>query len=707
MRYVCLIGILLAAGCAPSRLDSGEDEVDGGTPPPGTRCDADTACPSGRRCIDGMCLPDNGTCLTDNDCENDTFCACPPDIQAAQCACLPWGRKPKGDHDGMCSGQGFAPGEFKPPVLKCQWPPAGVDPALRDVLTTPIVIDLDKDGLPEVVFVGGYFGTTHLIAISGKDCAVKFDRAVTITGCTQLAAADLDGDGFPEIVAQAPGTAVYDHNGMLKVALGTPASQSCNRDYPPIIVDVDGVGPPEIVSGGQVTRYVATPSPHLDILWSVTPTGGTWGTVSVAADLDGDGKPEIITGTQVLDGITGADKSKPILGGLRGGYPAIGDFNLDGHPDIVLVSSARPGSGGQTVQVIDYTNNSFIMPPTTVGSGWGGPPTVADFDGDGKPEFATASATYYYVYKPDCLKTPKPATCLGSDAGVLWQSRNQDTSSGSTGSSVFDFNGDKVAEVIYRDECWLRVYNGPDGRKLFAAPVTSGTDLEMPVIADTDGDGHADIVVSSTTVPMGYCDNAQSGMELGIKHPGSTQGVMIYMDPMNRWMPSRSIWNQHAYDITNVNDDGTVPSRELPNWPTYNNFRQNVQGMGLGSAPVGDATGAIIIAPDQGDCVTVRRLYANICNRGSAPLSSGVPGSFYEGDPRKLGRLVCTGRAALPIAVGKCAPVSCDWSMPPAGAHDLWFRADDDGKGGRPAVQCKDGNDLAHLGEGGCSTIPG
>jgi hypothetical protein len=45
--------------------------------------------------------------------------------------------------------------------------------------------------------------------------------------------------------------------------------------------------------------------------------------------------------------------------------------------------------------------------------------------------------------------------------------------------------------------------------------------------------------------------------------------------------------------------------------------------------------------------------------------------------------------------------------MPPAGAHDLWFRADDDGKGGRPAVQCKDGNDLAHLGEGGCSTIPG
>ena len=41
-----------------------------------------------------------------------------------------------------------------------------------------------------------------------------------------------------------------------------------------------------------------------------------------------------------------------------------------------------------------------------------------------------------------------------------------------TGSSVFDFEGDGSAEVLYNDECFLRVYNGRDGTTVFAYPVT-------------------------------------------------------------------------------------------------------------------------------------------------------------------------------------------------------------------------------------------
>ena len=108
------------------------------------------------------------------------------------------------------------------------------------------------------------------------------------------------------------------------------------------------------------------------------------------------------------------------------------DFNADGHPDIVLITS-RPG--GQVVQVIDYFHNTFIMPPTPTPNGYGGPPTVADLDGDGRPEFTTAGSASYYVYSPDCLSTPRPAKCHGADPGVLWQSPTQDISSGSTGSS--------------------------------------------------------------------------------------------------------------------------------------------------------------------------------------------------------------------------------------------------------------------------------
>src|SRR5207302_2178044 len=131
------------------------------------------------------------------------------------------------------------------------------------------------------------------------------------------------------------------------------------------------------------------------------------------------------------------------------------------------------------------------------GGGWGGTPTVGDYDGDGVPDVGFASASSYYVYALKCAGDPKPADCKGSDPGVLWQRDTHDQSSGGTGSSTFDFNGDGVEEVVYRDECWLRVYNGKDGKTVFAQVVSSGTCLEYPVIADVDGDGHADLVVPS------------------------------------------------------------------------------------------------------------------------------------------------------------------------------------------------------------------
>ena len=713
IRLLPTLGLVLAAisapACTPDRIEEDLELPDSPMMPtvPGEKkCSNDRDCGTGRRCIDSVCVADYGDCMTDDDCQNDTFCACPPEVKSSGCACIPWGRKPRGNQDDLCKGQAFSPGEFKNPVLKCQWPPGGVDNGYANVISTPLVVDLENDGQPEIVFAAGYPGPTHLVAMSGKDCSVKWDKTTGISSCTHIAAGDLDGDGKLEIVGLAPGTTVFDYQGNVKASLTTPSTAGCSVDYPPAIANLDGAGPPEIITGTQVARYSPTPTPHLDIVWTAGgATGGTWGIISIIEDLDGDGKPEVITGNRVFDGVTGANKTKPIMNSLGGGYPAIGDFNADGHPDIVLISS---GSGQQRVSVIDYFNNQFIMPPTAATNGWGGAPTVADFDGDGRPEFATASSVQYYVYSPDCLASPKPAKCLGRDPGVLWQSATQDSSSGSTGSSVFDFNGDKIAEVVYRDECWLRVYSGVDGKKLFAAPVSSGTDLEMPVIADTDGDGHADIVVSSDNVQGNACTGGVSASELGMPHGPPTQGIKVYKDPMDRWMPSRALWNQHGYHITNINDNGTIPLSEPANWKTFNNYRQNVQGSVAGSTPASDPTGKIVIAPDSGDCVKLWRLAGNVCNRGSAPISANLPVSFYLNDPRTPGnKAVCTTRTSLPTAIGACQQVVCEWANPPSGPYDLWLRVNDDGMGNRPYGQCKSGNDLAHLTNAGCSMTPG
>jgi hypothetical protein len=51
---------------------------------------------------------------------------------------------------------------------------------------------------------------------------------------------------------------------------------------------------------------------------------------------------------------------------------------------------------------------------------------------------------------------------------VVWQVQNHDLSSSVTGSSVFDFEGDGKAEVIYADECFLWVFDGQTGAVRFA-----------------------------------------------------------------------------------------------------------------------------------------------------------------------------------------------------------------------------------------------
>ena len=50
-----------------------------------------------------------------------------------------------------------------------------------------------------------------------------------------------------------------------------------------------------------------------------------------------------------------------------------------------------------------------------------------------------------------------------------WKRDTEDDSSRVTSSSVFDFNGDGAAEVVYNDECYFRVYDGHDGEVLFTA----------------------------------------------------------------------------------------------------------------------------------------------------------------------------------------------------------------------------------------------
>ena len=187
------------------------------------------------------------------------------------------------------------------------------------------------------------------------------------------------------------------------------------------------------------------------------------------------------------------------------------------------------GAAGGVVYAFNGKTCAKIFEKPFPGGG-GGPFNFADFDGDGELNFGSAGKTNFAAFNPD--------------GSTLWTSVTKDASSYQTGATTFDFNGDHKNEIVYNDEDYLRIYDGASGKVLYQIENSSGTLYEYPIIVDTDGDGHANIVVHAND-----CFNYTNK---------SAYGIRVFEAPKNDWVGTRGIWNQHAYDPLLVNDDGTL-----------------------------------------------------------------------------------------------------------------------------------------------------
>jgi hypothetical protein len=387
----------------------------------------------------------------------------------------------------------------------------------------------DDHGFSEIEIIGDAVADpgTELWSVGGE-----------VIGSTGIAAADIDHDGFAEIVAQhvSGGLVAFEHDGLVKwrsVDLGLGVSGEIEVIGSPSIADLDGDGTAEVVVGAAVLNSDGT------LRWkggSSADTGNNgFGPLSVVADLDLDGRPEILTGKSAYR----ADGSLYWTSTRIDGFTAVGNFDVDPFPEIVVVS-------GGSVRLLEHSGQVKWGPVSLPGGGRGGPPTIADVDADGHAEIGVAGSTRFVLFE--------------TDGSVKWEVEIQDSSSNVTGSSVFDFEGDGKAEIVYADELYLRILRGSDGAELYKLEKGSATLHEIPTIADVDGDGRAEIVVGA--------NDWSFGQETGLYVIGGAD---------QNWIPTRAIWNQHAYHVTNVRADGTIPATETHHWlvPGLNAFRQN------------------------------------------------------------------------------------------------------------------------------------
>jgi hypothetical protein len=189
---------------------------------------------------------------------------------------------------------------------------------------------------------------------------------------------------------------------------------------------------------------------------------------------------------------------------------ATGDFNGDGHPDIVELTSTTPGGFGVFLNAGDGTFGSevlYVASPDWTPYGL----AVADFNGDGRDDVATTT-----IQNPNAAATETSVleVFTGAGDGTLSGPVSYTIANIPSGYQIVtgDFNGDgkpDLAMVIGQDSQGALIEPVPVavfenlGDGSFAAPVTytvGGADLEyaMAIAAgDFNGDGVADIAVAT------------------------------------------------------------------------------------------------------------------------------------------------------------------------------------------------------------------
>jgi hypothetical protein len=359
------------------------------------------------------------------------------------------------------------------------------------------VADLNGDGRPDIVTANRSDNSVGVLLRNPDGSFQTKETFATGRQPFSVAVADLNGDGIPDIVtANYAGDSVSvllgNGDGTFRPHVDYPAGSA---DYDVVVADLAGDGKQDIIvtdkNDNTVGVLLGDGDGTFQPMKSYPVASGPYEVV--AKDLTGNGKLDLVVShfsATVVDMLMGNgdgtfQPAREFPVGSRPYGLAVADLNGDGIPDIV---TANYRSADVSVLLGDGHGN--FGPPTLLPVGLApNEVQVTDLNGDGIPDLVTAN------YGGNSV-----SVLLGNGNGTFRPARTFAAGDGPASVAVADLNRNGKLDLVVgnRKDSTVSVLLG-NGDGTFQAPLRfgAGKNKYSAAVADLTGDGKQDVVTTN------------------------------------------------------------------------------------------------------------------------------------------------------------------------------------------------------------------